>query len=223
MRKVLFLCLLTVGYASCRRLAESRLQTQTVQAAGIAIVYLGHDNCRRYLQQQGRSAAEIAQVIDRNASFGRYITHLVDGDNGELITAEFMRARRNNELQFSGDRFLQKHIGNEVSIAQIESNCRRLLLRIDATVATPTLELLAGTTSKREQDKALLADFGSEWGAASCVKGLCTLSQLANATRYLSYLLPNRDEHIKVRVRWCSQLDCDQARVETLTVRGIAP
>ena len=133
-QKTLFFLLLAATCLSCKQLEESRLQTKKVaeRTAGIAVVYIGAANCHRYLAAQGRSAAEIAQVIDRNKSFGRYITHLVDGDNGELITVEFMQVRHNFDLQFSGDRFLRKLTASTVSMAQIEGSCRRLLLRVDS-------------------------------------------------------------------------------------------
>ena len=195
----------------------------TKHTAGIAAVYMGHDNCRRYLQAQGRSEAEIAQVVDRNKSFGRYITHLIDGDNGELITAEFMQARKNFELQFSGDRFLRKTADNEVSMAEIEGSCRRLLLRVDSQGLVPTLELLAGTKRKREQAEHLRTDFGDDYGEVKCEGAFCTLSAVHNATRYLSYLLPAADKLVKVRVRWCPQQNCEKIHTATFTVTGITP
>ena len=193
------------------------------RTAGIAAVYIGDANCRRYLIAKGHSAAEIAQVIDRNKSFGRYITHLADGDNGELITDEFMQARHNFDLQFSGDRFLRKNAINVVSMAQIESSCRRLLLRVDSAGVVPTLELLDGTTRKREQAEHMRKDFGDDYGTVQCDGVFCTLSAVRNATRYFSYLLPAADKLVKVRVRWCPQQDCQEIHTETLTVKGITP
>ena len=224
-RKILFVLLLAVTCLSCKRLEESRLQTkkETRRTAGIAVVYIGAANCRRYLAAQERSAAEIAQVIDRNKSFGRYITHLADGDNGELITVEFMKARHNFDLQFSGDRFLRKLTASTVSMAQIEGSCRRLLLRVDAAGVVPTLELLVGTTRQREQAKHMREDFGDDYGAVQCNGAFCTLSAVRHATRYFSYLLPTADQLVKVRVRWCPQQDCQTIHTETLTVTGIAP
>ena len=224
-QKTLLLSLMTATCLSCKQLETSRLQTRqgAERTAGIAAVYMGHDNCRRYLQTQGRSEAEIAQVIDRNKSFGRYITHLIDGNNGELITTEFMQARKNFELQFSGDRFLRKTADNEVSMAEIEGSCRRLLLRVDSQGLVPTLELLADTKRKREQAKHLRTDFGDDYGEIKCEGAFCTLSAVRNATRYFSYLLPTADKLVKVRVRWCPQQDCPTIHHETLTVTGIVP
>ena len=222
-QKILFFLLLAATCLSCKQLEESRLQTKkgAERTAGIAVVYIGAANCRRYLAAQGRSAAEIAQVIDRNKSFGRYITHLVDGDNGELITVEFMQVRHNFDLQFSGDRFLRKLTASTVSMAQIEGSCRRLLLRVDSAGVVPTLELLAGTMRKREQAKHMREDFGDDYGAVQCDEVFCTLSAVRSATRYFSYLLPAADKLVKVRVRWCPQQDCKEIHTETLTVTGI--
>ena len=224
-QKTLFLFLFTVSCLSCKQLESSRLQTKQAaeRTAAIAVVYVGHANCRRSLTAQGFSEAEIAQVIDRNKSFGRYITHLADGNNGELITSEFMQMRNNFDLQFSGDRFLRKDANTTVSMAQIENNCRRLLLRVDSQGVVPTLELLAGTTRKREQGKHLRADFGDEYGEVRCEGAFCMLSAVREATRYYSYLLPTTNKLIKARVRWCPQQNCTKISVATLTVTGITP
>ncbi len=219
------LTLLTAVCPSCKQLEESRLHMRknVGRAAGIAVVYIGHSNCRRYLAAQGRSAAEIAQVVDRNESFGRHITHLLGGDNGELITVEFMQARQNFKLQFSGDRFLRKELDSAVSLAQIEGSCRRLLLRVDSLWGTPSLELLAGTMRKRAQSKHLRADFGDDYGKVQCAGAFCTLSAVRAATRYFSYVLPAANNTVKVRVSWCPQQGCAQIRTANLTVTGIAP
>lgn len=224
-QKKLFLFLLGVSCLSCKQWEESRLQARqdAERSAGIAAVYIGATNCRRYLAAQGQSEVEIAQVIDRNKSFGRYITHLAAGDNGELVTVEFMQGRNNFDLQFSGDRFLRKHSHNKVGMAHIERNCRRLLLRVDSRGVVPTLELLAGTTRKREQSQHMRADFGDDYGKVRCDGAFCTLSAVRGATRYFSYLLPTADELVKVRVRWCPQQACPQIHTETLTVSGITP
>ncbi len=224
-QKKLFLFLLAASCLSCKQWEESRLQTRqgAARTAGIAAVYIGHPSCRRYLSAQGRSAAEIAEVIDRNESFGRYITHLAAGDDGELITVEFRQARNNNpDLQFSGDRFLRKRVDNTVSMAQIEGSCRRLLLRVDSQGVVPTLELLAGTTHKRELRQHMRADFGADYGEVQCEGAFCTLSAVRAAKRYFSYLLPTADGLIKVRVRWCPRQDCPKIHTETLTVTGIS-
>ena len=120
------------------------------------------------MQARGRSEAEIERVIDRNKSFGRYITHLIVGDDGELITEEFRRLRKNFKLQFSGDRFLRKKVNTVVSLAEIEGSCRRMLLRVDSAGVMPALTLLAGTTRKRQQFKQFQVDFGSEYGEMLC-------------------------------------------------------
>lgn len=224
-QKTLLLFLLAASCLSCKQLENSRLQTRqgAKRTAGIAVVYVGHENCRRYLTAQGRSAAEIAQVIDRNKSFGRYITHLADGNNGELVTTEFMQARNNFELQFSGDRFLRKQADNEISMAEIEGSCRRLLLRVDSRGVVPTLELLASTARKREQGKHLQDDFGNDYGEVKCEGAFCTFSEISNATRYFSYLLPTTNNLVKARVHWCPQQDCSKIHTETFTVTGIMP
>ena len=193
------------------------------RTVGIAAVYIGHENCRRYLTAQGHSAAEVAQVIDRNKRFGRYITHLADGDNGELITREFMQARQDFDLRFSGDRFLHKSKDKTVSMAEIEGSCRRLLLRVDSQGARPTRALLAGTTAKQEQSKRMQADFGEEYGKVQCDEVFCTLSAVRGATRYFSYLLPTQDKLVKARVQWCPHTDCPAMHSTTLTVTGITP
>ena len=221
----LLLLSMTVGYLSCKQLEESRLQTLTmpVRTAGIAVVYLGHERCRQYLQAQGRSEAEIAQVIDRNKSFGRYITHLIVGDDGELITEGFRQERGNFKLQFSGDRFLHKKADTVVSMAEIEGSCRRLLLRVDSSGMIPTLTLLAGTTRKRQQFKQFQADFGGEYGEMQCNGDFCTFSEIRGATRYFSYLLPSPNKQVKVWLHWCPQKNCEKVHTKTLTIRGISP
>ena len=224
-QKKLYLFLLGVSCLSCKQWEEARLQARqgAERSAGIAAVYIGSASCRRYLAAQGHSEAEIAQVIDRNKSFGRYITHLAAGDDGELVTVEFMQRRNNFDLQFSGDRFLRKHSHNKVSIAHIERNCRRLLLRVDSQGVVPTLELLAGTTRKRGQYQHMQADFGADYGEVQCDGAFCTLGAVHEATRYFSYLLPSADELIKTRVHWCPQRACSKIRTETFTVSGITP
>lgn len=224
MQKTWLFCMIAVGCFACKQLEQSRLQTKAaaVRSAGIAAVYIGHANCHSYLSAQGLSAADIAKVIDRNRSFGRYITHLASGDNGELVTTEFLQARGDDELQFSGDRFLRKGVGITISMVQIESSCRRLLLRVDSPGIVPTLELLAGTHRKQEASKDFRADFGNDFGALQCNGAFCSFAAIKNATRYFSYLRPSADNIVKVRVRWCPRQNCERAQVETLTVTGIA-
>lgn len=225
MQKILFLSVFAVSCLACKQLEESRLQTldTPVRTAGIAVVYMGHERCRQYLQGRGRSEVEIARVVDRNRSFGRYITHLIVGDDGELITTEFRRERRNFKLQFSGDRFLRKKATTVVSMEEIESSCRRLLLRVDSAGMVPVLTLLGGTTRKRQQFKQFQVDFGGGYGEMLCGGDFCTFGEIRGATRYFSYLLPASSRQVRVRLRWCPQKDCERVHDEILTVDGISP
>lgn len=148
----------------------------------IAINYLG-DNCTD------------PAVKTRHVNMS---DHKLDGPNGELAVEEFKKVKNDNNLALSGDKFLSNNSINR-SIDDIEANCRRLILSVDAD-SSPTITIEKGKIPEKQADK-FNKDF-SEFKDFSCPDEFCTSSNIQNGKRYFAYIEPSNDDNFKAQLSY---------------------
>lgn len=217
----------------------SKLLNSGDAALRVAIYYVGDAKCKAQLKAK-HDKAHIDKVILANNN-PKYMqtgknTHQLDGDNAELISKEFIANQvKQQDMLFGGDKFLQD---NNIprTIADIEDNCRRLLLSVDAEapphINSANLYHTSGNFNPFTEaaDKFWPArfaeDFGDIGGQITCGSGteeelnsLCSFAQINDGKRYFAYLWPKRGENsLSAEVTYTRQ---GKERKETLTIENI--
>ena len=212
--KLLFLIVIAV---SCKELEQMRLQNKqsSTKNLRLTVSYIGSDNCRRYLKKRGRSAKYIETVVARNEKFGRYTTHLLGGENGDLAGIN------KRGLIFSGDRFFAEEYQSRqptsvrstitemavdrpqitrrlLTMRAIEDNCRRLLVNIYSPDHRPQVLTHQGTKIYPKQLQRFQEDFAEDFGTIDCGKATCSFTELKGW--YFRYVMPDVDNFIKLSV-----------------------
>lgn len=209
-----FFVLTAVVTVSCQKLETMRLQNKqsSVKSVRLTVTYLGSDNCRRYLEKQGRSPEYINTVVARNEKFGRYTTHLLGGENGDFAGT--------NKQEFSGDKFFAEEYRRRqtasprslitqlgkygaskrlLSMRTIETNCRRLLVNIYSPDRRPTVSVAPGTRIYPQQLQRFGEDFADDYGGIDCGAGHpCSFTKIKGW--YFLYVIPDVDNFVKLSV-----------------------
>lgn len=199
--KMKFLPLLLALLAlQCKKADEGGLYSIKTgdDALKVAVNYIGNDKCRDYLDDSSKAE----EVIGKNNRVTRLATHMLDGKNGELISEEFKAGRINaDSLQFSGDRFFVDR--NQLSIEEIEANCRVLALSVDSE-ETPKIEFIKGGVRAGQHNIFARINL-PKFGNLTCddIEPFCTFSNIKEGKRYFVLVVPDvMDKTMKAEVSW---------------------
>ena len=192
----------------CKQMGESGLYSVQTgdDALKVAVNYIGNKKCEEYYTQNPSKAET---VIDKNNTVGRITTHMLAGKNGELISEEFKAVKQNegradaDSLQFSGDKLFKKTKDYELSIEEIEENCRVLALSVDSD-AKPHIVFADGGVRTKQKDVFTRINL-PEFGSLDCDNNVpfCTFSNIKRSNRYFVLVVPDKaSKQMKAKVTW---------------------
>lgn len=189
--RILALVVLAPSLWHCKSdgFVNSQLSIASVDdALKITVSYMGDKKCRTYLRGQG-AEEEIGSVLTRNKGSS---SHLLDDANGELASLEFRVHSGELKARFFGDKFFGKSAHSQLTMEEIEQNCRRLILSVDSTVP-PTITFDIGSSIANQKEK-FEREF--DFGTPDCSSSthFCTFPQIVEGQRYFVYIEPSSME-----------------------------
>lgn len=217
------LLLFAILLLQCKKVGDSKPSSSvsTDNALRVTATYIGDEKCVEYYEYEDQPEPflemAVGVIADNHDAVKDIATHMLDGENGELISAE--RRKRVDNLQFSGDRFFARE-RKTLTLEGIESSCRRLVLSVDSDTL-PTVEFKAGRarTKQRERFTKIKLD---RFGKLDCSGNtpFCTFSNVKEGKRYFVLVEP---DNTKKKIRTAVTYHRDGKKlIHTITIPNIS-